>query len=51
MTLAIKSLDLFGLICDYPYFIGSLLCAFAVNDILMSVFKTDTAPHEMRGGR
>ena len=24
--------------------LGSLLCAFAVNDILMSVFKTDTAP-------
>ncbi len=24
--------------------LGSLLCAFSVNDILMSVFKTDTAP-------
>ena len=26
------------------YFNGVLLCVFAVNGILMSVFKTDTVP-------
>lgn len=26
MTLAIKSLDLFELICDYPYSMGVLCC-------------------------
>ena len=26
------------------YFCGTLLCVFVANGILMSVFKTDTAP-------